>query len=261
MIQNLIYGLIIGLGFIIPGVSGGVIATILGIYETIIERLLNFFKDIKNNTKYLLPLIMGIIISVSFFSKIILFLLEEKLFFISYVFIGLILGCIPCLEKEIKEKTHQNISLLPFLSTFILGIILFLFEKRLPDNNLNPNFLTMTLAGIFYAIGKIIPGISGASLLMLLGVYKYFLNIIANPFLINGQILISFIPFILSFLISAIIILKLINYLLKNYFRPSYSAIIGFVISSILFIYPGNFNLLSIIITLISFLISYYLSN
>ena len=118
----------------------------------------------------------------------------------------------------------------------------------------------MTLAGIFYAIGKIIPGISGASLLMLLGVYKYFLNIIANPFLINGQILISFIPFILSFLISAIIILKLINYLLKNYFRPSYSAIIGFVISSILFIYPGNFNLLSIIITLISFLISYYFS-
>ena len=105
-IQNLIYGLIIGLGFIIPGVSGGVIATILGIYETIIEKILNFFQDIKNNTKYLLPLIMGIILSVFFFSKIILYLLEEKLFFISYVFIGLILGCIPCLLKEIKTKTN-----------------------------------------------------------------------------------------------------------------------------------------------------------
>ena len=77
-IQNLIYGLIIGLGFIIPGVSGGVIATILGIYETIIEKILNFFQDIKNNTKYLLPLIMGIILSVFFFSKIILYLLGKN---------------------------------------------------------------------------------------------------------------------------------------------------------------------------------------
>ena len=260
-IQNLIYGLIIGLGFIIPGVSGGVIATILGIYETIIEKILNFFQDIKNNTKYLLPLIMGIILSVFFFSKIILYLLEEKLFFISYVFIGLILGCIPCLLKEIKTKTNQKMAILPFLISFSLGIILFILEKKIPENSLNPSFLTMTLAGIIYAIGKIVPGISGAALLMLIGVYKYLLNIIANPLSINLPIIISLIPFIISFLLSAIVILKLVNYLLKKHFRTSYSAIIGFVISSILFIYPSHFNLLSIIITALAFLISYYLSN
>ncbi len=260
-IQNLIYGLIIGLGFIIPGVSGGVIATILGIYETIIDKILNFFRDVKENAKYLLPLIMGIILSVFLFSKVILYLLEEKLFFISYVFIGLILGCVPCLVKEIKNKTKQNIAISPFLISFSLGIMLFIWEKKIPETSATPSFLTMALAGVIYAVGKIVPGISGAALLMFIGVYKYLLNIIANPFGINLKVLISLIPFIISFLLSAIIILKLVSYLLKKHFRISYSAIIGFVISSILFIYPGHFNLLSIIITTLSFTISYYLSK
>ena len=119
----------------------------------------------------------------------------------------------------------------------------------------------MSLAGIFYAIGKIVPGISGAALLMLIGVYKFFLSIISNPLSINLSIIIIFIPFIISFIISAYFILKLINYLLKNYFRLTYSAIIGFILSSILFIYPGHINFISIIITFLSFIISYYLSN
>ena len=261
LIQNFIYGLIIGLGFIIPGVSGGVIATILGIYETIINKILTFFKDIKNNSLYLIPLIIGIILSVLFFSKIILYLLNNKLFFISYVFIGLILGSIPTLINEIKKKEHKTISLPFFIISFTLGIILYLLENNIEEVSLIPSNFRMALAGIIYAIGKIIPGISGASLLMFLGVYKYFLNVIANPFNLNINIILSFIPFIITFIISAIILLKLINYLFNHYHYYTYSAIIGFVISSIIFIYPHNFNILSIIITLLSFTISYYLSK
>ena len=82
LIRNLIYGLIIGLGFIIPGVSGGVLATILGIYDKIITKLLNFNKDFKNNFAYLCPIIIGIFLSVLFFSKIILYLLNNHLEFI-----------------------------------------------------------------------------------------------------------------------------------------------------------------------------------
>ena len=261
LIQNFIYGLIIGLGFIIPGVSGGVIATILGIYENIINKILCFFKDVKNNSLYLLPLILGIILSVLFFSKIILYLLDNKLFFISYVFIGLILGSIPTLIKEIKDKDNENISLSFFIITFTLGIILFILEKNVVEVTNTPSIFTMSLAGIVYAIGKIVPGISGAALLMLLGVYKYFLLIISNPFNISLNIILSFVPFVITFIISAILLLKLINYLFNHYHKYTYSAIIGFVVSSILFIYPGNFNILSIIITTLSFLISYFLSK
>jgi len=119
----------------------------------------------------------------------------------------------------------------------------------------------MILAGVMYAIGKIFPGISGAALLMMLGIYEFFLSIVANPLTINIDIIITFIPFIISFIISAIIILKLIECLLKNHFRNTYSIIIGFVISSVLFIYPNYISLINIFVSILSFSISYYLSK
>lgn len=259
--KNFFLGLVLGIGFIIPGVSGGVLATILGIYDEIIYRLNYFFKNFKSNILYLSPIIIGVIISILFFSKLIIYLLNNKLNFISYVFIGLILGCVPYLIKEIKEKTNKNISTFPFLISLIFGILLFVIEKNSLSNTTNPSFLLMIIAGILYAIGKIVPGISGAALLMLLGVYEHFLTIVANPLLLTLDMILSFIPFLFSFIISSIFILKLIEYLLSNHFRLTYSAIIGFVISSILFIYPNYFSFLSLFIASLSFLISYNLSK
>lgn len=260
-LKNFLYGLIIGIGFIIPGVSGGVLATILGIYEETLQRISNLFKNLKDNLLFLLPLFIGIFISILLFSKLILYLLNNKLNFISYVFIGLILGCIPYLFKEIKNKTNKNISSIYFLISFIFGIILFLIEKNNISNIEEPTILLMFIAGIFYSTGKLVPGISGAALLMLLGIYEYLLKILANPLSLNLNNIILFIPFIISFIISSIIIIKIINYLLNNHFRNTYSAIIGFVISSILFIYPNTFTLSSIIILICSFTISFYFSK
>ena len=64
ILHNFLLGLIIGIGFIIPGVSGGVLATILGIYNELIERLINFKKDIKNNLIFISPLFIGILCSI-----------------------------------------------------------------------------------------------------------------------------------------------------------------------------------------------------
>jgi len=261
-LKNLLYGIIIGIGFIIPGVSGGVLATILGIYDKIIDKLINFKKDIKNNVLYLSPLLIGIIIGVLIFSKFILYMLDNNLEFISYVFIGLILGCIPYLIKEIKIHTTKSILFIPFFISLLFGLSLYLIENNFIEQTItNPNFFTMFIAGILYSFGKLIPGISGAALLMLLGIYKYFLAIIANPLALTFNIFLKFIPFILSFIISSIFIIKLIHYLLSKHFRITYSAIIGFVISSILFIYPGTISILSILIALLSFIISYTLSK
>ena len=250
-----------GIGFIIPGVSGGVLATILGIYNTILDKISNLFKNFKNNILYLTPIAFGVLTGILLFSKLILYLLNNKLNFISYVFIGLILGCIPYLINEIKLKSNKNISIIPFILSFLLGIFLFLIEKNNINNLSNPSYFIMFIAGILYSIGKLVPGISGAALLMLLGIYEYLLSIIANPLSITSDVIILFIPFIISFILSAIFIIKIINYLLKNHFRLTYSAIIGFVISSILFIYPNTISISNIIILVFSFLISYNLSK
>ena len=259
--KNILYGLIIGIGFIVPGVSGGVIATILGIYNTIVYKLNHLFEDLKNNILYILPIFIGIFTSILFFSNFILYLIDNKLEFISYVFIGLILGCIPYLFKEIRNKTKKSIAIIPFIISLVFGIILFVIQNNNVISSNSPSSLKMIIAGVCYSFGKIVPGISGAALLMLIGVYNYFLSIIANPLLLNLNIIISFMTFIMSFLISSIIILKIIEYLLNNYFRYTYSAIIGFVISSILFIYPNNFSIVHFFISFFSFIISYYLSQ
>ena len=261
IIKNFFFGLIIGIGFIIPGVSGGVLATILCIYDEIIYRLNSLFKNFKNNICFLIPIFTGIASSIIIFSKFILYLLNNKLTFISYVFIGLILGCIPYLVQEIKIKSKKNIALIPFIVAFILGNSLFLIENVNMTNNSTPNAFIMGIAGIFYAIGKIVPGISGAALLMLLGIYKFFLIVIANPLSVSFEIIISFIPFIITFIVSSIFIIKIISYLLDKHFRITYSIIIGFVLSSVIFIYPGNFSLLNLVTAIFSFVISYNLSK
>lgn len=259
--KNLLCGIVIGIGFIIPGVSGGVLAAIMGIYDKIIFSINNLFKNFKKNITYLLPIIIGSLLGIFGFSKIILFCLNNHKDFVSYVFIGLILGSVPFLLKEIKNKTDKRIAKVSFISALLLGIFLYFLENYFNIEYNTSNFLVMIIAGFFYAIGKIVPGISGSALLMVIGVYEYLLRIIANPFNVTSNILISLIPFIISFIISAIIILKLINYLIINQFRHSYSAIIGFILSSILFLIPDSFNIFSIFIIIFSFLISYNLSN
>ena len=261
LLENFIYGIILGIGFIIPGVSGGVLATIIGIYDKIISILNNPFKNVKFTLRYMIPLILGIVISIISFSKLILHMLNNHNYFISYTFIGLILGTIPYLFQEIKNKTSKNILILPFIISFLFGLILYFIENNTHIINSDITIIKMVIAGIIYAIGKIVPGISGASLLMFLGIYEYLLEIVANPSNITLNIIISLIPFFISLIISLIIIIKIINYLLKYHYLLTYSFILGFVFSSILFIYPHFISLKYLIISLISFIISANLSK
>ncbi len=261
LFKNFLYGILIGIGFIMPGVSGGVIATIIGIYDNTIYILNNPFKDIKYTFKFLIPLFIGVITSILLFSKILIFVLNNYKYYTSYAFIGLILGSIPYLFKEVKNREHKNVLLLPLIVSFIFGIILYIISNKLLINNTTITPLKMIIAGFFYATGKIVPGISGSSLLIFLGVYEYLLNIIANPFKIYLIDIYNLLPFIISLLISLVIIIKLVNYLIKNHYLITYSFIIGFILSSVLFIYPHFISLLCVIISSLTFLISYNLSN
>lgn len=255
-LKNIIYGLIIGIGFIIPGVSGGVLATILGIYNDAINRLNNFKKNIKDNLLYLGNLFIGLVLGIILFSKIILYFFNNNIYSISYIFIGLILGSIPYLIKVVKYKCNQNINLVVFVITFIIGVLLFLAEKNITTST-SISLFRMFIGGIFYSIGKIVPGISGSSLLIFLGIYEYLLNIISNPLSINLSIIRTLIPFFTAFILFSILLLKLINILFNKQYRNTFSAIIGFSLSSTLFIYPGNINIINIILLIISFIISY----
>lgn len=258
ILKTLISGVIIGIGFIIPGVSGGILAVLLGVYDKIIYSISNFKEDILKNSGFLFVVMTGVLIGSVLFSNVLIYLLETKEFAIKYIFMGLIIGGLPSLVKEIKSHNKERINMKFLLIALILSVGLFIIEKssiiKLDSNNLT--VWNLIFAGLFYSSGKIIPGISGAALLMLLGIYEYLLGILANPLALSFNEIISLLPFFVSFVISAILLVKTINYLLKKHYNKTYSAILGFVLGSILFIFPGFTFDLSGLLCLILFALS-----
>ena len=259
-IYSLLSGILIGSCMILPGVSGSVVAIILGMYEEIILLLTNKEKVI-GKIKKIFPLLIGISIGIFIFGKILLFLYDKYSYCMMYIFIGLILGSIPTLFNEMKNK-NQKFNISCFFLSLIISIILFLLPKVLNlkiENNLN--FINLFIGGLLYISGKIIPGISSSFFLMILGLYEYILEAIANPFSINLSKLITLIPFILGVIIGLCVFVKLITYLLNNHFSRTYSAIIGFIMGSVIAIYPGFELSQKGIISLILMIISYEIAS
>ena len=107
MKENIVLGIkgfVIGLANIIPGVSGGTLAITLGIYEKLIGVLTHFFKNWKENLKFLIPIGIGAVLSLLVFSNIIGYALEHYPVPTTLLFMGLILGGVPILLRKVKDK-------------------------------------------------------------------------------------------------------------------------------------------------------------
>lgn len=271
-IKQLLIGTIIGGGMILPGVSGGVLAVALGIYEQLLETIAHFFKDIKKNMIFLIPLIIGLIIGVLLFGKVLYFVFDKYPMEAKYAFMGLILGALPVLFKELEKKGDKKLKLSSFAISCSIALILFILGRETLNINFSNNidsgiisFVLLFITGLIFIAGKIIPGISSSFMLMLIGMYQFLLNILNDPLGLSKEQYIQIIPFVLGILVGAICLVKVINYLIKNFFSHTYSAIIGFVIGSIAAIYPGfEFGyrgIISLSLFAISFLISYKFSS
>lgn len=234
-----IKGFIIGIANIIPGVSGGTLAITLGIYEQLINTISHFFKNIKENIKFIIPLGIGAILSILVLSNIIGTCLENYPLPTTLFFIGLILGGIPLLTNKTKGHKKKISNWIIFFIT--AGIILTLTFLKSGDayvslENMNLiGYLLLFLVGMIAAATMVIPGISGSFMLMLLGYYKPIIDTISSLTHfenISGNILILM-PFGLGILVGIVLIAKLIEHLLKKFEIKTYFGIIGFVIASI----------------------------
>ena len=260
--KRLFYGLLIGLGKIIPGVSGSVIALSLGVYEQSINSINHFFRDIKKNTLYLLPLGIGILISIIFSSKIVIKLLNNYYLPTILFFLGLILGGIQDIRKQISIR-YTHLTIISF--TLILIISLFTSNNELVFNNYTHEFIFYIIIGIIDAMCMIIPGISGTAILMMIGCYKMLIELLSNLTNIN-QIIDNFkiiLPFIIGLTVGIIITIKLVNYLFNNYYTKTYNIIFGFLLSSITYMFittlKCNYTINQVLIGFVLFIIGYIL--
>ena len=228
-----------GIADLVPGISGGTIAFITGIYEDFIEALNNinlkiFDGDLINQfTKkkfdFLLILISGILFSILSFSKLLTYLLTNFNIELRSFFLGLILVSIIILYRSINQirlVQVQYIFLLIFsiLSSFMI-FNLSSFEPKV-------TVLYIFLCGVVCSLAMILPGISGAYILIILGTYEFLIDKISNLFLDIDSIKIVCI-FGFGFIIGIIFFSKFIKYLLLNFKKTTFVTLIGLIIGSL----------------------------
>lgn len=260
-------GFLLGIANIIPGVSGGTLAITLGIYNDLIGAISHFFKNLKKNLFFLIPLGIGMVLAILLGSKVISLCLDKFPFPTTLFFIGLIVGGIPLLTKKIKGKKLKPINAAAFLLPFsVVMLMTFLNEGNNAVNLTNVNFIQMLLlflVGMVAAATMVIPGVSGSFVLMLLGYYKPIVSTIGNltDFSLFWHNVLVLAPFGLGVLIGIVLIAKLIEYLLKKHETATYYAIIGFVTSSVIgLVVPligGKASTLEVLAGIVLFIMSF----
>lgn len=256
-------GTLIGTAMVIPGVSGSVIAVILGVYDKAIEAFTNLFKNFKKNFLFLIIIFLGIVVGAIWFSNVMMILYEKNESVIKFAFIGLILGGIPVLLKKVKKQEKEKINYCVLIFTFLLSIglwILSLTVFKVDTKIIDYNSLVLFIAGIIYAIGKVVPGVSGSFLLMLMGIYEYILSIMAHPITVGLKEKENVVPFLIGLITGVLLLVKVINYLFEKHLGLVYSVIIGFVMGSVFALIPTIYTLSNLLYGLIAMIICFILS-
>lgn len=253
----LLKGFIIGIAFIIPGVSGGTLAIYLGIYDKLLHAIGNVIKEFKKSISFLFPVFLGIGISIVGLAWVLGFFIEKNSFITLCFFIGLIIGGIPNLYKEVSTKKPDAFSVISFVIAFALVVFLMIFKLQYNQNAISAfdvnviNVFLLFLLGVVASTTMIIPGISGSALLMVLGFYTAIVtNVIGNvlDFSNLSYHLYVIIPFGIGAAVGLVLFSKVIEYCLRKYKFQTYFAILGFIVASIIVIFfeirdPGSAQL------------------
>lgn len=236
-IMLILKGFALGIANVIPGVSGGTIAVILGIYEKLIDILSNLKTKLKENFKYLLFLAIGLILAIGLFSNAVTFCLKNYPFATILFFIGFIIGGMPPLLNKVKSKIDIK-SVICFIIAFTVVMLMAFITPDTMNKSLDiiniKTLIILFLIGVLGAASMVLPGISGSFVLMLIGYYEPIMNSISEFTKLNNLThnILILAMFGLGVLFGIIFMAKLIKILLEKYEIPMYMGIIGFVIAS-----------------------------
>ena len=231
LILQIFQGALIGLGAVLPGISGGVLCVVFGIYKPIMELLSNPFKNFKTHVPRLIPVIIGAAIGFLGIANLLAFFLEKYPDTSVCLFVGLIVGMLPSLFREAGEKGRSTGS---FVSMIIAMAVIFLLLGGLNAASvvITPNFAWYLFCGFCLALSVIAPGMSFSTLLMPLGLYTPFVDGIGH---LDFGVLI---PGGIGALITVICLAKAVNALFDHYYSIAFHANIGIVIAATVMIIP-----------------------
>ena len=244
-IMNTLRGMVIGIANVIPGLSGGTLMVSMGIYDKLILVLTHFIKRMKEAIALLVPIAIGMLLSIAIFAKIFSeilfpkFPLQTNLFFI-----GLIIGGIPVIYKKVKGNSIRLPQIIAFVLLFAIVVGFSLVGEgggASADITFSVgNVLKLFGVGIIAAVTMVIPGVSGSMIMMILGYYNTIIDTV-NAF-INAlksfdipamlDTFVVLVPFGIGVVVGAVAVAKLIEFMLNKFPLVTYWAIIGLIVAS-----------------------------
>ncbi|MDO5015601.1 MAG: DUF368 domain-containing protein [Eubacteriales bacterium] len=224
-------GVLVGIGAILPGLSGGVLAVIFRLYTPIMRFLGKITYRFSDNLRYFLPVALGLAGGVFIFAFFVSAALGSYASFFTCLFVGLVIGTFPSLYREAGAKGRQtrNFVYLAIAACLIFALML-VGERRLTQ--VEPNLPVWFLVGAIVGLGVIVPGLSPSNFLIYFGLYKPMSDAIKS---LDWP---AVIPIGIGGLVSVLLLTKPVNYLLDKHYAAIYHTILGLVIGSSLAILP-----------------------
>ena len=275
-IKSILKGMVIGIANIIPGVSGGTMMVAMGIYDKLIHCITHLFKEFKKSLLFLIPIAIGMGIAVVGGSLGLELLFEKFPVQTNLLFIGLILGGLPAIWKNVKGNSIRGGHILAFLVFFavVAGLAL-LGEREGNAADLSLSLISIIKlfgVGVITAATMVIPGVSGSMMLLLMGYYNPILTTISDflhalvEFDTNGILtgIGILLPFGIGVVVGIFAIAKVVEYIFNKFPLYAYWAIIGLIVASpIAIIAMGSFpalNLVNVLTGIVTFALGVFVA-
>lgn len=234
------------MGAVLPGLSGGALAAIFGIYEPLINFASNIKSDFKKNSTFFLPIAVGVLFGIFMLSHALNFLFEHNLAELSIFFVGCMIGIFPSLVKQAGAYGRESIHIVLTVGVAILSFLLLSNTFPTTASTKATTIGIWVVSGGIIGLGVTFPGLSPSNFLMYLNLYQPLNEAISN---LNFSILI---PVAIGAIGSVILTAKLVAYLLRVAYAIVFHIILGLVLASTVMIIPRTFNS-NLVITLCLF--------
>ncbi len=255
-------GILVGIGGVSPGLSGSVLLIIFGLYQKSLDALGTLLRDFRKNVRFLLPLLAGMLLGVLLFSRVIDFCISTFEMPTRFCFLGLILGTLPMVWKEVRNRGFRWYHYGLIAASLLAGIWFFTVNPNSFPQITDPTLLQRVLLGVAVAATAIIPGVDPAVFLSTLGLYETYVGALAN---LDLAILL---PMAFGAGCGAVVISFLMSRLFRWCYTGTYSVIFGIFLAMIPNMLSQRCRLgwnvesaVSLALLIVGFFVSFYLGD
>lgn len=250
---RMLCGAFLGISVIAPGISGSIMAVMMGIYDDLINIISNPFKKFKKNFMYLLPMVIGAVISMLLLLKVLDFLFENYTVPAYLLFMSLIAGSIPTVIDEAKQEPIKKRYFIGTLVAFAFALTIGILGKSNVAVGIDTANTASTAMKIYLPVCgavagmmSMVPGMSISMLLMMFGIYEPLLSLATGlmapdrwftPAWFGEGLTVATV--VLAFLVGMVLFSNITKRVFKKWHSLGFLMVLGFMSGSIVSIFPG----------------------